>query len=80
MYSFEWNDRHNYKTREDLCDELRNIADYIESGGSTIPSQFYNSPAGWLYRNGTCREDFSDMDMDDEDDECTNLYDEEYDD
>lgn len=73
MYSFEWNDRHNYKTREDLCDELRNIADYIESGGSIIPSQFYNSPAGWLYRSGTSKEE--EFYIEDEDDD-SDFYDE----
>lgn len=72
MYSFEWNDRHIYKTREDLCDELRNIADYIESGGSTIPSQFYKAPAGWLYRSGTSKEE--EFYLDDEDEEDSDIY------
>ena len=71
MYSFEWNDSHVYKTREDLCDELRNIADYIESGGSTIPSQFYKGPAGWLYRSGTSKEEEFYADEEDED---TDIY------
>ena len=65
MYIFEFNDNLRYRSRQSLADELREIADRIESGCSNLPSSLYSAPAGWLHK-----------DIYDDDDSD---YDEEYD-
>ena len=63
MYIFEFNDNLRYRTRTQLADELREIADRIESGCSNLPSSIYNAPAGWLHK------DFYDSGSTDDDEE-----------
>lgn len=51
MYIFEFNDSLRYRSRESLADELRELADRIESGCSNFPSSIYHAPAGWLHKD-----------------------------
>lgn len=65
MYIFEFNDNLRYRTRAALADELREIADRIESGCSNLPSSIFHAPAGWLHKDiydSTDEEEYDDED------------------
>lgn len=70
MYTFEFNDNLHYRTRSDLADELRELADRIESGCSYLPSCTFNNVAGWLHTDQySDDEEFDDEDFEEFDDE-----------
>lgn len=76
MYVFEFNDNLRYRSRQALADELRDIADRIESGCSNFPSIMYRAPAGWLHKN-FYEGDPSDDDDDDDDEVFRPVFEEE---
>lgn len=69
MYIFEFNDNLRYRSRQALADELREIADRIESGCDNLPSSIYRAPAGWIHSDvyGTGSSDDEEDDYDDDD-------------
>ncbi len=70
MYTFEFNDNLRYRTREALADELRELADRIESGCNYLPSCRFNNVAGWLHSDHYGADDEEeDTDYIDDDDE-----------
>lgn len=69
MYTFEFNDNLRYRTREALADELRELADRIESGCNYLPSCRFNNVAGWIHKDHYSDEDSDEEDyMEDEED------------
>lgn len=66
MYIFEFNDNLRYRSRQALADELREVADRIESGCNSFPSITSNTPAGWLHKDLYDDGDYEEEDYEDD--------------
>lgn len=76
MYVFEFNDNLHYRSRRALAEELREVADRIESGCNNLPSSIFRAPAGWIHKDIYDSDDEEDNYSDDDDFELDDDYEE----